>query len=100
MDSPSTSAAKSSFICQHPAVSYFALTFTASWTAAVLVTAPRLLQGAPLLKLTGILMFPAMLVGPSFSGIFPTLCFDVHQALQSLFAHILRFLLPLRCSCT
>jgi len=42
MESPSTSAAKSSFICQHPAVSYFALTFTASWATAFLVTAPRI----------------------------------------------------------
>ena len=96
MDSPSTSAAKSSFICQHPAVSYFALTFTVSWTAAFLVTAPRLLQGAPLLKLTGILMFPAMLVGPSFSGIFLTRWFDGRQGLQSLFARMRRFRFPLR----
>jgi membrane protease YdiL (CAAX protease family) len=77
-------------------VSYFILTFTVSWTAAFLVTAPRLLQGAPLLKLTGILMFPAMLVGPSFSGIFLARWLDGRQGLQSPFARMRRFRFPLR----
>src|SRR5258707_9877426 len=64
-----TSPPNPSFLRKHPALNYFLLTFAVSWTAAFLVAAPKLLQSGPLPKLTGILMFPAMLHGPSFAGI-------------------------------
>ena len=71
-----TTVAPDSWLRRHPVVCYFALTFFISWLGAFLVAAPRLLRGQPLPKLTGILMFPAMLVGPSLSGILLTRLFD------------------------
>jgi uncharacterized protein len=89
-----TSSPKASFI--RPVLTYFLLTFAISWTAAFLIAGPKLLQRAPLPKLAGILMFPAMLLGPSFSGIFLTRWLDGRQGLQSLFARMRRFRFPLR----
>jgi len=51
---------------------YFLLTFTISWLGAFAVAAPHLLRHKSLPKITGILMFPAMLLGPSLSGVFLT----------------------------
>jgi membrane protease YdiL (CAAX protease family) len=85
-----------SFLEQHLAVTYFLLTFTISWTAAFLVAAPKLFQAAPLPKLTGILMFPAMLLGPSLSGIFLTHKLGGREGLRDLFARMRRIRFPLR----
>jgi len=52
-----------------PSRQLFALTFAVSWIGALFVAAPHLLGGQPLPKLTGILMFPAMLLGPSVVSI-------------------------------
>jgi len=70
---------------RHPVVCYFGLTFLLSWLGAFLVAAPRLLRGQSLPNLTGILMFPAMLVGPSLSSILLTRFFDGPAGLRDLF---------------
>jgi membrane protease YdiL (CAAX protease family) len=83
--------ASTSWSRRHPIVCYFALTFFLSWLGAFLVAAPHLLRGEPLPKLTGILMFPAMLVGPSVSGILFTRLFEGPAGLRDLFARMRRF---------
>jgi CAAX protease family protein len=56
----------------HPAVSYFALTFGISWAGAATILAPRWLHGAAAPKFSGLMVFPAMLLGPAVAGIVMT----------------------------
>jgi membrane protease YdiL (CAAX protease family) len=71
-------------------VTYFVLTFAVSWAAALVVVAPRLLRGLPIPDLTGILMFPAMLLGPSVVGLFMTWWFDGRAGVRDLFRRMVR----------
>jgi uncharacterized protein len=90
--SPSTQ----SLLRRHPATCYFLITFFLSWLGAFLVAAPHLLRREPLSTLTGILMFPAMLVGPFFTGIFLTALFDGRSGIRNLFSRLGRWRVPLR----
>ena len=81
----------------HPIASYFVLTFAVSWTGAFLVAAPKLLHGEPLPKLTGVLMFLAMLLGPVACGILMTRIVDGTAGLRDLLSRGTRFRAPARC---
>lgn len=76
-------------ISRRPVVTFFLLTFAVSWTAALAVVAPRLLRGLPVPDLTGILMFPAMLLGPSLVGLFMTWRLEGKTGLRDLFRRML-----------
>lgn len=78
------------FIERHPVAVYFSLTFAVSWMGALAVAAPHLFRHEPLPPLTGILMFPAMLVGPSLVGIALTGWLGGRSALHGLFSRMLR----------
>lgn len=90
-----------SFVGRHAVAAYFVLTFGISWMGALAVAAPHLLRHEELPKLTGILMFPAMLLGPSFSGIFLAGWLDGRDGLKELFSRMVwgrvagRWFLPL-----
>jgi hypothetical protein len=49
------------FVARHPAITYFALTFTVSWLGAFVLAAPHLLRGEAIPKFAGLMMFPAMM---------------------------------------
>jgi membrane protease YdiL (CAAX protease family) len=75
---------------------YFLLTFTISWLGALAVAAPHLLRHEPLPVITGILMFPVMLLGPSLSSIVLTGITAGKPGLRDLFAKMLRVSVPAR----
>jgi membrane protease YdiL (CAAX protease family) len=79
-----------SFLLTHPLAAYFLLTFTISWVGALALAAPHLLRHEPLPIITGILMFPVMLLGPSLSAIFLTWFAADKPGLRDLFSRLLR----------
>jgi membrane protease YdiL (CAAX protease family) len=78
---------------RHAISSYFGLAFALSWCGALAVAAPHLLRHEPLPKMTGIAMFPAMLLGPCVSGLVMTYLVDGSRGVRRLFFRIfsLRF---------
>jgi membrane protease YdiL (CAAX protease family) len=72
------------------------LAFTISWLGALAMAATHLLRHEPLPIITGILMFPAMLLGPSLSGIFLTWITAGSPGLRDLFSKLLRARVPPR----
>src|ERR1700688_4566774 len=85
-----------SFLLSHSVTAYFLLTFTISWLGALAVAAPHLLRREPLPIITGILMFPVMLLGPSLSAIFLTWVAAGKPGLRDLFSRLLRARIPPR----
>jgi hypothetical protein len=95
--SPERQSTSGSFLLSHSVAAYFFLTFTISWLGALAVAAPHLLHHEPLSKMTGILMFPAMLLGPSLSGILLTGIVAGKTGLHDLFSKLLQTSCPLVC---
>jgi len=89
-------AHRDSVLRRHAVVAYFGLTFALSWFGAVAVALPHLIHDETLPKMTGILMFPAMLLGPSAAGVLLARIVDGKSGLQLLWYQLFRIRLPAR----
>src|SRR5689334_3789458 len=83
----------------HPATAYFVLAFAISWTGALVIAAPSLLRHTPVPRFSGILMFPAMLLGPLLGGILMTRVLDGKPGLRELLKSLVCWNIGIRWYC-
>lgn len=79
------------FAKRHLLGGYFAIAFILAWTGSLLAGGTAFLRGEPLATNRLLLMFIAMLAGPSLAGILMTFLADGKKGLQQLYARMARW---------
>lgn len=83
--------APASILQRYPVTAYFLLTLAISWAGALAIAAPSLIRGAPMPRLSGILIFPAMLLGPLISGLLMTRAVDGPLGIRALVKRLIHW---------
>ena len=83
-------------VSRHPIASYFILTYGISWGLASLVLVPKLASGEPIPQLSGLLMFPLMIIGPAIAGLSLRFITDGAAGVKALLGGMLHWRLPAR----
>ena len=79
-----------SIIHGHRITSYFILTYAISWAGAFAIAVPYWMRGKAVPLISGLMMFPVMLFGPSIAGITLTWACQGTQGLRILSLHVRR----------
>jgi uncharacterized protein len=74
----------SGLIQRHPISSYFVLAYSISWLGASAVAAPYWLRGEAVPKMSGLMMFPVMILGPCVAGVVMTIATHGRAGLRNL----------------
>ena len=74
----------------HPVLAYFGLAFTISWIGCVLAAGHKFVRGETLQAADGLLVFLAMLLGPSLAGVVMTVFLDGRDGLRELRSRALK----------
>lgn len=85
---------ENSLIRRNPTAAFFVVTFVLSWTGALAVAAPSLMHHRWPGKMDGILMFPAMLLGPCVSSVALTWVLEGSTGLRDLRSRLMRMPSP------
>jgi membrane protease YdiL (CAAX protease family) len=79
------------FINRYPLTAYFIIAFFLSWVSAFMLVLPKLLNGRPITKMDGLLMFPIMILGPALTGIILTGITEGKKGIRNLFARVFKW---------
>jgi len=78
------------FVRRYPVLMYFGLAFTISWVGCLLAAGPKFIRGETMQAMDGLLVFFAMLLGPSFSGVALTAFLDGRNGLRELRSRMMK----------
>jgi membrane protease YdiL (CAAX protease family) len=75
---------------RYPVLTYFGLAFTISWVGCLLAAGPKFIRGETMEAVDGLLVFLAMLLGPSLAGVALTAFLDGTRGLRDLRSRMTR----------